>query len=34
LLVTSKQVFGPHHNTTKEVTSALEQVGAKREFSN
>jgi hypothetical protein len=26
LLTTSKQVFGPHHNTTKEVTSALKLV--------
>jgi tetratricopeptide (TPR) repeat protein len=26
LLATSKQVFGPHHNTTKEVTSALTLV--------
>ena len=24
LLVTSKQVFGPHHNTTKEVELALQ----------
>jgi hypothetical protein len=26
LLATSKQVLGPHHSTTKEVESALEQV--------
>lgn len=26
LLATSKQVLGPHHNFTKEVSSALERI--------
>jgi hypothetical protein len=26
LLAMSKQVFGPHHNTTKEVESVLKEV--------
>jgi hypothetical protein len=26
LLAMSKQVLGPHHNTTKEVTSVLKEV--------
>ena len=26
LLAVSKQVLGPHHNTTKEVTSVLKEV--------